>query len=175
VSTSRCEICGCKCVADVLQMCCSCVAVVLQMCCGCVAAVLQLCCSCVAHVLHMCCTRVAHVLRMWHSWVALMLDMWCSCVWLERISMGCLRLVGSLKLYVSFAKEPYKRDVYSPKRPVILSSLLIVATPYLQMRNLRVQNATKNKMPTYAYKQPSPVRAGKISQKSACYSIYLLQ
>jgi len=24
--------------------------------------------------------------------------------------MGCLRLVGSLKLQVSFAKEPYKRD-----------------------------------------------------------------
>jgi len=26
--------------------------------------------------------------------------------------MGWLRLVGSLKLYVSFAKEPYKRDLY---------------------------------------------------------------
>ena len=25
-------------------------------------------------------------------------------------SMGWLRLVGSLKIYVSFAKEPYKRD-----------------------------------------------------------------
>jgi len=40
-------------------------------------------------------------------------------------------LVGSLKLQVSFAKEPYKKDLYSPKRPVILRSLLLVATPYL--------------------------------------------
>ena len=38
------------------------------------------------------------------------------------------RLVGSLKLYVSFAKEPYKRDDILQKRPVILRSLLIIAT-----------------------------------------------
>jgi len=31
--------------------------------------------------------------------------------------MGWLRLVGSLKLQVSFAKEPYKRDVIVQKRP----------------------------------------------------------
>jgi len=30
----------------------------------------------------------------------------------------------------SFAKELYKRDLYSPKRGIILRSLLIVATPY---------------------------------------------
>jgi len=29
--------------------------------------------------------------------------------------MGWLRLVGSLKLLVSFAKDPYKRDVISAK------------------------------------------------------------
>jgi len=29
--------------------------------------------------------------------------------------MGWLRLVGSSKIYVSFAKEPYKRDLYSAK------------------------------------------------------------
>ena len=45
--------------------------------------------------------------------------------------MGWLRLVGSLKLYVSFAKEPYKRDHILQKRPVILRSLIIVATQYL--------------------------------------------
>ena len=39
-------------------------------------------------------------------------------------------LVGSLKLSVSFAKEPYKRDYILQKRPIILRSLLIVATPY---------------------------------------------
>jgi len=45
--------------------------------------------------------------------------------------MGWLCLVGSLKLYVSFAKEPYKRDDILPKRPVILRNLLIEVTPYL--------------------------------------------
>jgi len=44
-------------------------------------------------------------------------------------SMGWLRLEGSLKLYVSFAKEPYKRYYVLQKRPIILRSLLIVATP----------------------------------------------
>ena len=46
-------------------------------------------------------------------------------------AMGWLRLVGSIKLYISFAKEPYKRDDILQKRPVILSILLTVATPYL--------------------------------------------
>jgi len=45
------------------------------------------------------------------------------------LAMGWLRLVGSLKLQVSFAKEPYKRDYILQKRPIILRSLLIVATP----------------------------------------------
>jgi len=45
-------------------------------------------------------------------------------------AMGWLRLVGSLKLQVSFAKEPYKRDDILQQRPIILRSLLIVATPY---------------------------------------------
>jgi len=45
-------------------------------------------------------------------------------------AMGWLRLVGSLKLQVSFAKEPCKRDEILHKRPVFLRSLLIVATPY---------------------------------------------
>jgi len=44
--------------------------------------------------------------------------------------MGWLMLVGSIKLYVSFAKEPYRRDYILPKRPLILSILLTVATPY---------------------------------------------
>jgi len=45
-------------------------------------------------------------------------------------SMGWLRLVGSLKLQISFAKEPYKRDYTLQKRPIILRRLLIIATPY---------------------------------------------
>jgi len=45
-------------------------------------------------------------------------------------AMGWLRKVGSLKLHVSFAKEPYKRGYVLQKRPIILRSLIIVATPY---------------------------------------------
>jgi len=41
-------------------------------------------------------------------------------------------LIGSLKLLVSFAKEPYKRDYILQKRPIILRSLLIAATPYMK-------------------------------------------
>jgi len=48
-----------------------------------------------------------------------------------RVNMGWLRLVGSLKLWVSFVKEPYKRDYVLQKRPIILRSLIIVATPYV--------------------------------------------
>jgi len=45
------------------------------------------------------------------------------------INMGWLRLAGSFKLQVSFAKETYKRDDILQKKPTILRSLLIVATP----------------------------------------------
>ena len=45
------------------------------------------------------------------------------------VRMGWLRLVGSIKLYVSFSKEPYQRDDILQKRPIIFRSLLIVATP----------------------------------------------
>jgi len=44
--------------------------------------------------------------------------------------MGWLRLVSSLKLQVYLAKGPYKRDCILQKRPIILRSLLIVATHY---------------------------------------------
>jgi len=40
-------------------------------------------------------------------------------------TVGWLRLVGSLKLQVSFAKEPYKRDYVLQTRPMIFWSLLI--------------------------------------------------
>jgi len=44
--------------------------------------------------------------------------------------MGWLRLVGSLKLQVSFATEPYKRDYILQKSFIIVRSLRIVPTPY---------------------------------------------
>jgi len=44
----------------------------------------------------------------------------------------CIALyIGSLKLQVSFAKDPYKRDYIMQKRPMNLRSLLIEATPYV--------------------------------------------
>jgi len=45
--------------------------------------------------------------------------------------MGWLRLVGSFKLQVSFAKEPCKRDDILQKRPINFRSILMVATPYV--------------------------------------------
>ena len=45
-------------------------------------------------------------------------------------AMGRLQLVGSLKRKDSFANDPYERDYISKKRPILLRSLLIVATPY---------------------------------------------
>jgi len=52
-----------------------------------------------------------------------------ECIYTSKY-MGWLRLVGSLKLQVSFAKEPYKRDDILQKRPILLRSLLTVATLY---------------------------------------------
>jgi len=52
--------------------------------------------------------------------------------------MGWLRLVGSFKWQVSFAKEPCKRDYILQKRPKNSRSLLIVATPYM-MRTLTME------------------------------------
>jgi len=51
----------------------------------------------------------------------------------SKAAMGWLWMVGSIKLHVSFAKEPYKREDILQKRPVILRSLPIVATPYKQI------------------------------------------
>jgi len=55
-----------------------------------------------------------------------------SCAWNDSTQpvMGLLRLVGSLKSQVSFAEySPFYRALLQ-KRPMILRSLLIVATPY---------------------------------------------
>jgi len=50
-------------------------------------------------------------------------------------TMGWLRLVGSLKQQVSFAKEPYKRDYILQKKPIIWRNLLMVATAYSAMHS----------------------------------------
>jgi len=86
---------------------------------------------------------------MYHIYINVRVDSFGRVTWLIRMhdthswDMGWLRWVGSLKLQVSFAKEPYKRDNILQKRLTNLRSLLIAATPYgviytlhkLQMRN----------------------------------------
>ena len=71
----------------------------------------------------------------------------------QYVNMGWLRFVGSLKLWVSFAKEPYKRKDILQKKPVILRSLLIVATPYVKIfngiENLRGYRNTVQKTATH--------------------------
>ena len=54
----------------------------------------------------------------------------CARSFSSRYDMGWLRLVGSLELWVSFAKDFYKRDYILQKRPIILRSLQIIANPY---------------------------------------------
>jgi len=49
--------------------------------------------------------------------------------------MGWLRLVGSLKLQVSFAEYSLFYRAVLQKRPIILRSLQVVATPYHQPRD----------------------------------------
>ena len=52
-------------------------------------------------------------------------------------AMGWLRLVGSLKLYVSFAGYSLFYRALLQKRPIILRSLLIVATPYAGIKTCK--------------------------------------
>ena len=65
-----------------------------------------------------------------HTYIHIYIDT-CICMYVcvYICTHRWLRLVGSLKLFVSFAKEPYKRDDILQKRPIILRSLLFVATP----------------------------------------------
>jgi len=51
--------------------------------------------------------------------------------------MGCLRLVGALKLQVSFGDCRLFDRALLQKRPVISRRLLIVDTPYLSLLNDR--------------------------------------
>jgi len=53
------------------------------------------------------------------------------CSLIRHLPMGWLRFVGSLKLQVSFAEYCLFYRALLQKRPIILRSLLIVATPYL--------------------------------------------
>jgi len=63
----------------------------------------------------------------------------------QQQSITQLLKEGSLKIHVSFAKEPYKRDDILQRRRVLIRSLLIIATPY----NSQQQSITQllNKAP----------------------------
>ena len=52
------------------------------------------------------------------------------CVLFNLVPIRWLRLVWSIKLQVSFAKETYKKDYILQKRPIISSILLTEATAY---------------------------------------------
>ena len=54
------------------------------------------------------------------------------------IYMGWLWLVGSIKLWVSFAKEPYKRDYVLRKRPVIFLLRDIFRTNDAKYKYIRI-------------------------------------
>ena len=56
---------------------------------------------------------------------------------LDNPPTGWLRFMGTLKLQVSFAKEPYERDDILQMRLIILRSLLIVATPYCSLVQIK--------------------------------------
>jgi len=80
--------------------------------------------TCVTWLISICDMTHSHV---WH-------DLLVHVTWLISIcdmTMGWLRLVRSIKSWVSFAKEPYKKDCILQKRPIFLRSLLTVATLYL--------------------------------------------
>jgi len=80
-------------------------------------------------------------------------------------TMGWLRLVGSLKLQVSFAKEPNNRDGILQKRPIILRSLLIVAIPHPYTHNATPHPYTHNAIPhlyTHNATHPSMFRAASV-------------
>ena len=68
-----------------------------------------------------CTHRMSHIM---HVNMSHKHHLWC--VW--RSHLGWLRLVGSIKLQVFFAKEPYKRDYILQKRPIIVSIPLTVDT-----------------------------------------------
>jgi len=103
----------------------------------CVRVCMYICvCLCVCACVYACVC-----VRLWRNVHEHVCDL-CVCVfvWVSHVlhkttssymrSMELLMLVGSIKLWVSFANEPYKGDYILQKRPIILSILLTVATPY---------------------------------------------
>ena len=70
-------------------------------------------------------------LTMLHTLTCIKIMIYLSVFWQKVDGMGWLWLVGSFKLHVSFAEYSLVYRARLQKRPVILRSLRIVATPYL--------------------------------------------
>jgi len=77
------------------------------------------------------CVWMSHVTHINDSWMSRVYEWGISHIWIRHVThMGWLQLVGSLKLWVSFAEYCLFYRALLQKRPIILRSLLIVATPY---------------------------------------------
>jgi len=88
-----------------------------------VAQCVAVCCS-VLQCVAVCCS-VLQCVAVWCSVLPLIeLDLL-----LRLASYGVATISRHLKIMVSCANEPYKRDYILQKRTIILRSLLIVATP----------------------------------------------
>jgi len=100
--------------------------------CVCVRAFLCVCVFvCLCLCLCLCrCVRERERERMRECVCVCVLVCVCVCCRVAKTHMGWLRLVGSLKLYVTFAEYSLFYRALLQKRPIILRSLLIVATPY---------------------------------------------
>ena len=117
-----CFICMCVCVIHTSFVCSA------FMSCTCLYCV----CTCMCTRMHAYICLCAHICVM-HAYVSL-ISHTCVYAFLNArvyIGMRWLQLVGSLKLQVSFAEYRLFHRALLQKRPVILRSPLIVATPYM--------------------------------------------
>jgi len=108
----------------------------------------------VTQIIESCHTSMSHVTYQWimsrinesrhiHPWHRTMHTP-CYDLWHRPMShMGWLRLVDSLKLYVSFAECSLFHRTLLQKRPVIWRSLLIVATPCHADQQVMSHNSLK--------------------------------
>jgi len=96
-----------------------------------------------------------------------------SChMWISHVTlMGWLRLVGSLKLQVSFAEYSLFYRARLQKRPVILRSLLVVATPYLDIRAGRYMHSTCYYTCYYTFEPFSSDANTPVISRSLCFEL----
>ena len=73
------------------------------------------------------------------------LSFMCANRWWELSSVyyGVAMISRLLKIIGLFAKEPYKRDYVLQRRPMILRSLRIVATPYFHLCTIFVRRIAR--------------------------------